>query len=611
MRRMMEIDISILSHYLQTHLQTWTNTLGNHLWQSTFFVILIWVLAFALRKNYARFRYWLWLAASIKFLIPFAPLIALGRGIGISNAVPIAHGMISHPVISGAVEQITQPFPQIEAAANTPALAHPANLVPIALISAWACGALFLLLSWTRTWWRLRCVVREASLHAEIDGVRVLLSSSLIEPGVFGIVRPVLLLPEGIQLRLDKAQMQAVIAHEMCHVRRRDNLTFALHMVVEILFWFHPAVWWIRTRLIEEREWACDEAVLQSGNEAEVYAEGILNVCKFYVESPLACAAGVTGSDLKQRIVRIMTQAVAQKLGIGRKLLLGAAAALILCLPVSFGLIHTLRVQAQTDTANLPQFEVATVKPSKPGDEDRNLMMSPGRFTMQNMPVKELIRFAYGLKSENQLSGVPAWAANDRLDIEAKESESQAQTIDKLPGEQRMAQVRLMAQSLLAERFGLKISHESQELPVYVLVVAKNGPKLTPATPPPPPPAENGKPSDPPRKTGMQGIRSHGPGELQGLSATIGLLVDVLSRQPGLGDRLVLDQTGLTGHYDWTLKWAPDMATDPANPAAPAGDPSLPSLFTAVQEQLGLKLESQKAPVDVVVIDRIEKPSPN
>lgn len=230
---------------------------------------------------------------------------------------------------------------------------------------------------------------------------------------------------------------------------------------------------------------------------------------------------------------------------------------------------------------------------------------------MQNMPVKELIRFAYGLKSENQLSGVPAWAANDRLDIEAKESESQAQTIDKLPGEQRMAQVRLMAQSLLAERFGLKISHESQELPVYVLVVAKNGPKLTPATPPPPPPAENGKPSDPPRKTGMQGIRSHGPGELQGLSATIGLLVDVLSRQPGLGDRLVLDQTGLTGHYDWTLKWAPDMATDPANPAAPAGDPSLPSLFTAVQEQLGLKLESQKAPVDVVVIDRIEKPSPN
>ncbi|MFC5862983.1 TIGR03435 family protein [Acidicapsa dinghuensis] len=606
----MQIDFAILSPYLQTHLHTWKNSLGNHLWQSTIFVILVWLLTLALRKNYARFRYWLWLAASIKFLVPFAPLISLGRGINISNTPQIAHRVISNPAISSAVEQITLPFPQTDVVSNTPALAHHTNLILVGLISAWACGALLLLFSWTRTWWRLRCVVREAYLHAEIDGARVFFSSSLIEPGVFGIVRPVLLLPAGIQDRLDRAQMQAVIAHEMCHVRRRDNLTFALHMVVEILFWFHPAVWWIRTRLIEEREWACDEAVLQSGNEAEVYAEGILNVCKFYVESPLACAAGVTGSDLKQRIVRIMTQTVAQKLGPGRKLMLGVAAILVLCLPVVFGLMHALRVQAQTELANLPQFEVATVKPSHPSDDQQSLLLSPGRFTMENMPIKELIRFAYGLKSEDQLSGVPAWAASDRFDIVAKESESQTQILDKLPGEQRMEQVRLMAQSLLAERFGLRVSHESRELPVYVLVVAKNGSKLTPAAPPPAPPAENEKPGDPPRKTGMHGIRRSGPGELQGMSATIDLLVNVLSHQPDLGNRLVLDQTGLTGLYDWTLKWAPVNA-EPGEPEASAGDPSEPALFTALQEQLGLKLESQKAPVDVVVIDRIEKPSPN
>jgi uncharacterized protein (TIGR03435 family) len=606
----MRIDLAIQSPYLQTHLQTWKNSLGNHLWQSTIFVILVWLLTLALRKNYARFRYWLWLAASIKFLVPFAPLIALGKGMSLSQAAPVAHRMISNPAIAGAIEQITLPFPQIDAVSNTSALAHPTNLISIVLISAWACGVLLLLSSWTRTWWRLRGVARKACLHAEIDGTRVLLSSSLIEPGVFGIVRPVMLLPDGIQDRLNKPQMQAVIAHEMCHVRRRDNLTFALHMAVEALFWFHPAIWWIRRRLIEEREWACDEAVLQSGNEAEVYAEGILNVCKFYVESPLACAAGVTGSDLKQRIVRIMTQAVVQKLGPGRKLMLGVTAMLVLCMPVGFGLMHALRVQAQTEPATLPQFEVVTVKPSNPGDNQRSLLLSPGRFTMEDMPVKELIRFAYGLRSEDQLSGVPAWAASDRFDIVAKESGSQTQILDKLPGEQRMEQVRLMAQSLLAERFGLRISHESRELPVYVLVVAKNGSKLTPAAPPPAPPAENEKPGDPPRKIGMHGIRRRGPGELQGMSATIDLLVNVLSHQPDLGNRLVLDQTGLTGLYDWTLKWAPVNA-DPGEPSAPAGDASDPALFTALQEQLGLKLESKKAPVDVVVIDRIEKPSPN
>ncbi|MGH9587801.1 MAG: M56 family metallopeptidase, partial [Acidobacteriaceae bacterium] len=121
--------------------------------------------------------------------------------------------------------------------------------------------------------------------------VPVLSSSAAIEPGIFGVFRPVLLFPEGIPERLSAEQMRAIVAHEMCHVRRRDNLTFAIHMVVETLFWFHPMVWWIGSRLIEERERACDQAVVQAGSEAQVYAEGILNVCKFYVESPLACAS--------------------------------------------------------------------------------------------------------------------------------------------------------------------------------------------------------------------------------------------------------------------------------------------------------------------------------
>src|SRR5207244_2245760 len=132
--------------------------------------------------------------------------------------------------------------------------------------------------------------------------VEVRSSPGLLEPGVVGLFRPILLLPAGIVERLTPRQLEAVLAHEMCHVRRRDNSTSAIHMIVEAVFWFHPLVWWIGARLVEERERACDESVLSLGSEPHEYAEAILNVCKIYLESPLRCVSGVTGADLKKRI---------------------------------------------------------------------------------------------------------------------------------------------------------------------------------------------------------------------------------------------------------------------------------------------------------------------
>src|SRR5262249_39720639 len=128
-------------------------------------------------------------------------------------------------------------------------------------------------------------------------GVQMVCSSAAFEPGVVGILRPVLVLPSTIASHLDRAQLDAIVPHELCHVRRRDNLTAALHMLVESIFWFHPLVWWLGARLVEERERACDEEVVRLGNEPQVYAEGILHVCKTYIESPIACAAGVTGAN--------------------------------------------------------------------------------------------------------------------------------------------------------------------------------------------------------------------------------------------------------------------------------------------------------------------------
>jgi beta-lactamase regulating signal transducer with metallopeptidase domain len=115
------------------------------------------------------------------------------------------------------------------------------------------------------------------------------------------------LLPEGIFKRLTSTQLQAVLAHELCHIRYRDNLTAAIHMFVETVFWFHPLVWWMGRRLIVEREAACDEAVIAAGGDPETYASGLLQVCRFYLESRLDCAAGVARADLEKRIERIMT----------------------------------------------------------------------------------------------------------------------------------------------------------------------------------------------------------------------------------------------------------------------------------------------------------------
>jgi beta-lactamase regulating signal transducer with metallopeptidase domain len=166
--------------------------------------------------------------------------------------------------------------------------------------------------------------------------IQLLLSRATLEPGIFGMARPVLVWPHGISDHLDAPHLEAIIAHELWHVRRRDNLAAAFHMIVEALFWFHPLVWWVGSRLIDERERACDEQVLESGSERRVYAESILKVCEFCVGSPLACVSGVTGADLKKRMVHIMTEHVVRKLDFSRKLILSTAGVLALALPLAF-----------------------------------------------------------------------------------------------------------------------------------------------------------------------------------------------------------------------------------------------------------------------------------
>jgi uncharacterized protein (TIGR03435 family) len=385
--------------------------------------------------------------------------------------------------------------------------------------------------------------------------------------------------------------------------------------------------------MVERRERACDEEVLQLGSEPRVYAEGILNVCKHYVESPLACISGVTGPDLKRRIELIMANRVGHRLNRAKKLLLASAGILVLAGPVAIGVSHATAMRAQSQAMSVPDtvanreagtatsaapidaapqstspppvppapvqavkpqqgssakrstektlaFDVASIKPySGGGGGGRNggiggnppraggggLRFMPGRIVSAPIGVtaRKMILDSFHL-TQYQLSGGPSWLDSDRFDLEAKAEGANEN------------QLRLMLQTLLAERFKLVIHREAKEMPVYHLVVGKSGAKL-----------HEWQEGDPMPSFGSDGR----PKFID--RGTMQRLADTLSGGPDVG-RPVLDKTGLPGIYVFYVVWD-------------EGEEFLP----AMQQQLGLKLESQKGPVDCIVIDRIEKPNAN
>jgi bla regulator protein blaR1 len=596
-----------------------TSALANHLWQSTVFAGIAGLLTLVLRKNHARTRHWLWLIASVKFLIPFSLLAAVGNRLGwlIGGA---AASRLARPGLSIVMEEISQPFPRLRSPATVAAtaLSHHVSLMPALLSAIWACGFVAVAFSWWQRWRRVRAAVRAGSpldLETALEAnVPVLASPAMLEPGVFGIFRPVLLLPRGITDRLAPAHLEAILAHELCHVRRRDNLAAAIHMAVEAIFWFHPLVWWVGARLVEEREHACDEEVLRLGSQPEVYAEGILRTCQFYLESPLVCMSGIAGSDLKKRITRIMTQQLVNKLSVGRKALLAAAGIVAVAGPIVFGLMNAPQSRAQSPAATstpVPSFDVASIKPNHEGGGRFRIGVEPGRFVANNATLKFLLEEAYHVK-DSQIVGAPGWIDSDHYDIEAKVDDASAGAEQKLNSDEQGARFRLMLQSLLADRFKVTLHHDTKELPIYALVVAKNGPKLHESAAAP----EDTAPPGPLTPDGPQprhSIRMRGRGDLSISAESLDMFADLLSRQLG---RLVVNKTGLNGNYDFTLKWTPDesqgqMPGGPPGDAAPPPDASGPTIFTALQEQLGLKLESQKGPVDTIVIDHVERPSEN
>jgi uncharacterized protein (TIGR03435 family) len=275
--------------------------------------------------------------------------------------------------------------------------------------------------------------------------------------------------------------------------------------------------------------------------------------------------------------------------------------------------VNVRPVSAQTSVATKPEsealtYETVSVKPHKSGDNRQWTRLLPDGYSAENISLRELIVQAYGFgtnpMTDQELAKQPSWFRSERFDIEArvdsedvvalqKSMEYKGLTDEVAAMRNRIPTMRmLMLQELLADRFKMRVHHEAKEVPVYALVIAKNGPKLKESK------------LDDITKASIEG----NDGEITVRGMPLIFVLRILAQELG---RPVVDQTGLTGNYDFTLKWTGDQKQVLEGSSTGVTDTSGPSIFTAVQEQLGLKLEATKGFTDTIVVDHVEMPSKN
>jgi uncharacterized protein (TIGR03435 family) len=389
-------------------------------------------------------------------------------------------------------------------------------------------------------------------------------------------------------------------------------------MVVEALFWFHPLVWWIGARLVTERERACDDDVVRLGSSPEAYAESILRTCEHHRESPLVCVSGVTGADLKNRIRSIITGHRSLPLTRPRQLLLGFALVVTVSLPVVVGMISAAHLFAQGPTPALPgqtaAFHVMSIKRRADDLASEGLGVRIDRIgvELRNFTVEQLIREVYRIPLY-QIVGMPSWARTERFDLDAKTDgglRPDAVGVEPTTPDG----VRGILGTLLIEGFKLHVHQEIREQPLYALVMARADRSLGPQL----------KASDssncldlgsgPRPSSPTNPICGTGYGKPDGAAYVMNMIAvttdDIVRRlQPMLGQTVVND-TRLHGRFDVVdfrlIRPVPSAgATTPLNAAA------ISTLFAALQEQLGLKLEPRRGPTSVLVIDGVHRPSDN
>jgi bla regulator protein blaR1 len=437
---------------------------------------------------------------------------------------------------------------------------------------------------------------------------------SCAAPVTLGWIHPKVILPPDWP-QWPQARLDAVLVHEREHARRRDPLWQLLALVNRALFWFHPLAWWLERKLSELAEEACDAAVLARGFDAGNYSECLLDLARSVQRSGGrigALWATMPGIGLEHRIRTMLSGAMAQRVSRARMV-----CAVGLCLSAVAIFSAGTLVRAQDAAKGRPEFEVASIRPADPngGGAFKSEKGQGGgapfevehrTFTSRNMTLYALIIQAYGLRGCRPLgagdcpriSGGPDWIKKDRFDIRAKMPEDSPDytTMQFVNGQ--APRLLLMLQALLADRFNVKIHRETRQLPIYALTVAGKRSKLQQAKP--------GESEIGPIFRPVE--HPNGETTLQ-MTVQNQSLQEVANVFSMFLDRPVVDRTDLKGKFDFKMEY--QQNTDIPALALPGAELAGPALFTAFQEQAGLKLQPTKGPVEVLVIDHANKPSEN
>ena len=564
----------------------------NSLWQAAIVATLVWLsLRFLPRIRIyvnAATRYVIWWAAlAVILLLPTAPRIletfhAAAQPISPATATSLSPPDLRSPLIQDA--------PLIVTLGDRRTARW-----PLLVLALWAAVFLYRMVQIIRSYFYLRGVKRRASLSvhplpAVARPVKLLLSSEISSPMAVGFLRPAVILPASLPGELADAELDHVLLHETAHITRYDDWTNLAARILGAALALHPVAIWILRQIEREREMACDDWVVARTGAARPYAASLARMLELRRSrgseaAGLKLAAGIFGSG--SRAVERIENLLKRRSGFAPRVsLLRIAASILLLLMLAMAASFAPRWIIFAQQADASAFEVTSVKPNTSGSQRTTWGFPPGHagFTATNVNLKTLIRLAYKVK-ESQIQGGAGWMDSDRYDIAGKPAQSDL----------GLEPARVMLRTLLRDRFQLTIHHEVKPIPVYELLATAGGLKL------PQPqrtncvdPLSASPGNQPPCRGFLQG-----PGFLTSAETSTAELADVLGN---ILDRPVIDKTEHAGTFYMRLEFTPDTIAD---------DTARPSLFTALQDNLGLRLESRKNPADVIVIDHAEKPDAN
>jgi len=581
-------------------------TLLHFLWQGALIAALYAVARICLgRTRPPGFRYFLACAGLLAMAL--APIVTFGLSAPNESAqsAAMATGTIASPTLTTS--------PIRFASMTATALRTWRDGAATWIVPAWFLGAVLFWLRLAGCWImasRMRSLsVRQAPARWQHDldrlrtrlnlslPVRLVVSSLVQVPTVVGWLRPVVLVPLGALTGLEPALIEALLAHELAHIRRHDYLVNVLQGVVEALLFYHPAVWLVSGDMRRERELCCDDIAVSLCGDPLTYVRALteLESCR---PNHLNPALAANGGSLSDRVARL--------LGITRPaapMTMPTPGSAVIAVLVVAALILATQSKAQISVvaaSSLPAFETASIKPSDPDSALKIDFAAGGRLFVTHATLRFLMKIAYDI-SDDQIIGGPAWLNSTRFDIQAKPATATGGDPQSMTQEQILVfhePIRLRLQRLLADRFQLELRKESKPMPIFALVAAKNGPKMK----------RDSTPGDAELKTGG------GRGILTASRVDMPMLAHFLSE--GQVGRPVTDMTGFTGKFDFRLEWTPDPSLNPSAAGAspnqqPPVDPGGISIFTALQQQLGLRLDARTGTADVVVVTRAELPSAN